>query len=72
MAFANTNTTIAITGLRGAITNLRSKLNDRFQRRQQYTQTKRELSSLSNRELNDIGIRPCDIERIARESAAML
>lgn len=33
-----------------------------------YTKTKNELYSLSNRDLLDIGIYPCDIETIAQEA----
>ncbi|WP_392338116.1 DUF1127 domain-containing protein [Loktanella salsilacus] len=72
MALANTNTISTTSGLRGTIESFRSKLSDHFQRRQVYAQTKRELTSLTVRELNDIGIRPGDIERISREAAAML
>jgi uncharacterized protein YjiS (DUF1127 family) len=32
-----------------------------------YSTTKNELGSLSNRDLNDLGINRCDIEFIARE-----
>ena len=35
-----------------------------------YRQALRELSSLSDRELVDIGIRRCDIDSIAHETAA--
>lgn len=33
-----------------------------------YRNTVRELSNLSDRELNDLGISRCDIPRIAKES----
>ena len=35
----------------------------------QYSRTYRELQSLTNRELDDIGVRRCDIADIAREHA---
>ena len=35
-----------------------------------YREVARELSSMSDRDLSDIGINRCDIGRIARESAA--
>ena len=34
-----------------------------------YREARRELSQMSDHELNDIGISRCDIESIARESA---
>ena len=38
-----------------------------FIRQAQYNQTVRELNSLSNRDLNDLGIDRSDIRRIARD-----
>ncbi len=35
----------------------------------EYSRTYRELQSLSNRELDDIGVRRCDIADIARDHA---
>lgn len=37
-----------------------------------YQQTVRELASLDNRQLNDLGITRTDIQRIAREHARSL
>lgn len=37
-----------------------------------YNQTARELNSLDNRSLNDLGISRADISRIAREHASSL
>jgi uncharacterized protein YjiS (DUF1127 family) len=39
-----------------------------FQKWAKYQQTVRELSALSRRELDDLGIRRHDIQRIARDS----
>ena len=43
-----------------------------FRRWTAYQQTVRELSSLDNRQLNDLGISRADINRIARDHAATL
>ncbi|WP_417581619.1 DUF1127 domain-containing protein [Pelagibacterium sp.] len=43
-----------------------------FQKWSAYQQTVRELNSLGNRELNDLGISRGDIERIARDHASQL
>lgn len=40
-----------------------------FRKMRAYKQTRRELSSLSHRELDDIGINSCDIKRLAQEAA---
>ncbi|MEQ1901662.1 MAG: DUF1127 domain-containing protein [Devosia sp.] len=37
-----------------------------------YQQTVRELASLDNRQLNDLGISRADIQKIARENARAL
>jgi len=43
-------------------------LKTRYSRWQRYTRTVRELESLSNRDLADLGISRTDIGRIAREA----
>lgn len=48
---------------------LRSNLAERYARRAIYRNTLAELRSLGRRELNDLGIAPGDLERIAREAA---
>ena len=40
---------------------------DRFQRWRRYRRTVAELSTLTRREMQDLGIAPGDIERIARQ-----
>jgi uncharacterized protein YjiS (DUF1127 family) len=40
-----------------------------FERRRRYKTTVRELLSLSDRELSDIGISRCDIRRIAKQNS---
>lgn len=42
---------------------------DSYRKRKTYKSTYNELSSLSNRELYDLGIERCDIHKIAYESA---
>jgi uncharacterized protein YjiS (DUF1127 family) len=44
---------------------------DKYTSWKRYRKTKTELSSMSDRDLNDIGIKRWDIERIAKESAAL-
>lgn len=43
-----------------------------FQKWAAYQQTVRELNSLDNRSLNDLGIARSDIQRIARDHASAL
>lgn len=43
-------------------------IRDRYSRWQRYNRTVTELSSLSNRDLADLGISRADISRIARDS----
>lgn len=47
---------------------LSDSLCDIFTRRHRYRRVVRELSNLSERELNDIGISRSDIQRIAKEA----
>jgi len=44
-------------------------LSRRYRRWKVYSRTVTELQGLSNRELADLGIARCDIQRIAREAA---
>jgi uncharacterized protein YjiS (DUF1127 family) len=41
-------------------------------RRRAFVETRRELSWLSDRELADLGIMRCDIDRVARDAAARI
>jgi len=43
----------------------------RFRRWRRYRETVRELKNLSPRELNDLGIFPADISRLAREASRL-
>jgi uncharacterized protein YjiS (DUF1127 family) len=43
----------------------------RFRRWRRYRDTVRELQGLSSRELNDLGILPADIGRLAREASRL-
>jgi len=43
----------------------------RFRRWRRYRDTVRELKGLSTRELNDLGILPADIGRLAREASRL-
>ncbi|WGF89452.1 DUF1127 domain-containing protein [Marinivivus vitaminiproducens] len=45
------------------------RLRNSFGERRRYSQTLRELRSLSTRDLEDIGISPADLHRIARDAA---
>ncbi len=49
--------------------NLVERIKENRARGAEYNRTYRELQSLSDRELNDIGVRRCDIADIAREHA---
>jgi len=49
--------------------NLIERVKENRARASEYTRTYSELDRLSNRELDDIGIRRCDIADIAREHA---
>ncbi|RYH02673.1 DUF1127 domain-containing protein [Salipiger sp. IMCC34102] len=63
MALFSTNT--APNGLAG----LRARLIDAANRRRVYSATVRELSALSNRELDDLGISRSMVKSIAAEAA---
>ncbi|PPB81118.1 uncharacterized protein YjiS (DUF1127 family) [Albidovulum inexpectatum] len=68
MAYSNTIRT-ADHGLIDQIRNLVSNLRDAHRRYKMYRQTVRELSALSDRELNDLGISRSSIRSIAIEAA---
>lgn len=55
--------------LAARIANLIERVKENRARASEYTRTYSELQRLSDRELNDIGIRRCDIADIAREHA---
>ncbi|WP_170439925.1 DUF1127 domain-containing protein [Ruegeria arenilitoris] len=55
--------------LTARIANLIEHVKENRARASEYTRTYTELQRLSDRELNDIGIRRCDIADIAREHA---
>ncbi|WP_170368002.1 DUF1127 domain-containing protein [Ruegeria arenilitoris] len=55
--------------LTARIANLIERVKENRARASEYTRTYTELQRLSDRELNDIGIRRCDIADIAREHA---
>ncbi len=53
--------------LAGRIANLIERVKENRARAAEFNRTYRELQGLSNRELDDIGVRRCDIADIARE-----
>lgn len=56
-------------GLRDGATGLIRRLGARLEEHARYRRTRDELSALSDRELDDIGLARGDIERVARRSA---
>lgn len=72
MLMARTNNVIwfhsVLNDLRAQYTNFRSSVKDAAERSAKYRSVMFELSELTDRELNDIGISRTDIRRIARES----
>ncbi len=58
-------------GLLGPIRALRAHVEDWARRREAYLETLAELQSLSDRELDDIGLHRLDLPRVAREAAAL-
>lgn len=48
-----------------------STLYGRYRQWRRYRETVRELKALSTRELNDLGIMPADISRLAREASRL-
>ncbi|WP_299667531.1 DUF1127 domain-containing protein [uncultured Ruegeria sp.] len=55
--------------LTARIANLIERVRENRARASEYNRTFRELQSLTNRELDDIGLRRCDIADIAHEHA---
>jgi uncharacterized protein YjiS (DUF1127 family) len=70
MAFVS-NTNYADTGLAGYVRDLRARFSAWRTRRAVYEQTWRELDSLSDPDLADLGIARSDIGRVARQAADM-
>ncbi len=68
MAYVNTNRSIGATFGDRFATMVKS-VQEALQRRRVFKQTVRELSGLSSRELNDLGIHRSMITRIASEAA---
>lgn len=56
-------------GLRDHATGLLGRLRARLEEHARYRRTRDELSALSDRELDDIGLARGDIEQVARRSA---
>ncbi|GAA6161935.1 hypothetical protein NBRC116589_41090 [Ruegeria sp. HU-ET01832] len=56
-------------GLSARIATLVARVKEAYALRAEYNRTYSELQGLSDRELNDIGVRRCDIKDIAREHA---
>ena len=68
MAYATANTTVGL-NLVGRIAAYRAQLADASAKRKVYRLTRAELSSLSNRDLADLGIGRSQIRGIALEAA---
>lgn len=70
MAYASTHVTVSnASGLVGRVQDMIAALRDSWNRSRVYTRTYNELSMLSTRELNDIGISRSMITRLAHEAA---
>ncbi|CAD0185827.1 hypothetical protein RUESEDTHA_02727 [Ruegeria sp. THAF57] len=54
-------------GLTARIATLVARIKEAYTLRAEYNRTYSELQSLSDRELNDIGVRRCDIRDIAQK-----
>jgi len=67
-AIANPNVALA-DGLRGRVASMFQRLQENRARRAVYRQTVRELSALSIRDLDDLGISRSMIHNLAREAA---
>lgn len=67
MAYATQS--IAVTGITTRLAAIAADIADRFARRRMYRVTLRELSSLSGRELADLGIHRSQLHQIARSAA---
>jgi uncharacterized protein YjiS (DUF1127 family) len=68
MAYANATHT-ADFGLAGRFTAIKNSLVERVARNRVFRETQAELQSLSNRELNDLGLSRSGIKAIALEAA---
>lgn len=68
MAYAS-NSTTQFHGFSGWLAEMTSEFAERMARRRVYRDTVNELSSLSNRELADLGINRSMIRRLAQEAA---
>ena len=68
-AIANPTIALDDIGLRGRVANLIQRLQDERARRAIYRQTVRELSELSLRDLDDLGISRAMIQSLAYEAA---
>ncbi|MFW2542020.1 DUF1127 domain-containing protein [Primorskyibacter sp. 2E107] len=69
MAYATDLTNRAPSGLGAFFSTLTGDLRARFSRRKVYKTTFRELASLSDRELNDLGLNRTMIRRVAYQAA---
>ncbi|KUF08689.1 DUF1127 domain-containing protein [Pseudoponticoccus marisrubri] len=69
MAYASNASAPAQSGLAARINNIVADLRARSARRKVYNQTYRELQSLSNRELADLGLSRSEIRRVAYQAA---
>ncbi len=69
MAYVNSSRAAASVGLADRFAGLAKSFKAAMNHRAVYGQTVRELSALSDRELNDLGISRFDIGRVAHEAA---
>lgn len=67
--FAQAHGSPATTGLRGRLLAAMQRMQENRARRAVYNQTLRELNSLTERDLNDLGISRSMITRVAHEAA---
>jgi uncharacterized protein YjiS (DUF1127 family) len=68
MAYAN-DTLVSVGGLAARFRALRADLADRWAKNRLFTQTRNELSQLSERELSDLGLCRADIDDVAYQAA---
>ncbi len=69
MAYVNSRS--ATVSISDRVANLVKSVKDAVERRRVYTQTVRELSGLSDRDLTDLGLARGNIHELAREAAYM-
>ncbi len=67
MAYVNTRS--ASVGIADRVANIVKSVKDAVERRRVYAQTVRELSSLTDRDLTDLGLARANIHDLAREAA---